>query len=314
MQTLFAVLLLAAFVVGEQVVNDRLVHTVNSFPGVTWTASMESPTAHLTREQATKLMGVKEGGPTLPHKTFGNVYAPPASFDARTQWPSCSSIKMIRDQSDCGSCWAFGAVETMSDRECIKRGYDVILSAEEMNSCRPICGDCGGGYPGCAFDSWITKGVVTEACLPYSLPGCDHHIENSTNPCPPVGYDTPECKNYCTTEGEQYVHYYSSDAYYVSGEIGLKNEIYASGPCEAVFTVYDDFLSYTGGIYHHVTGRSNGGHAVKVIGWGEENGTPYWLIANSWNEHWGEKGFFRMLRGNNECGIENSCYAGTPVV
>lgn len=56
--------------------------------------------------------------------------------------------------------------------------------------------------------------------------------------------------------------------------------------------------------------------AVKIIGWGEateqEGGAPYWLIQNSWGPKWGEAGFFRMLRGKDECGIESNVAAGTP--
>ena len=44
------------------------------------------------------------------------------------------------------------------------------------------------------------------------------------------------------------------------------------------------------GVYQHVTGDMLGGHAIKILGWGEENGTPYWLAANSWNSDWGDKG------------------------
>lgn len=47
----------------------------------------------------------------------------------------------------------------------------------------------------------------------------------------------------------------------------------------------------------HTTGDALGGHAVKLIGWGTENGTPYWLVMNSWNETWGDKGMFKILRG-----------------
>jgi C1A family cysteine protease len=51
--------------------------------------------------------------------------------------------------------------------------------------------------------------------------------------------------------------------------------------------VYDDLLSYKGGIYVHQGGKLDGGHAVKLVGWGVENKVPYWIIANSWNEDWG---------------------------
>jgi cathepsin B len=49
-----------------------------------------------------------------------------------------------------------------------------------------------------------------------------------------------------------------------------------NGPVEAAFSVYSDFLEYKSGVYHHTTGSFLGGHAVKIVGWGVENGTPYW--------------------------------------
>jgi len=80
---------------------------------------------------------------------------------------------------------------------------------------------------------------------------------------------------------------------------------------EASFSVYQDFETYTSGVYIHTTGSYLGGHAVKIIGWGMSGTTPYWTVANSWNTDWGEKGFFRIIRGVNECGIEGSIVAGT---
>jgi len=85
-----------------------------------------------------------------------------------------------------------------------------------------------------------------------------------------------------------------------------------NGPVEAAFTVYADFLSYKSGVYKHVTGSEDGGHAIKILGWGVENGEDYWLVANSWNSDWGDKGFFKILRGSNECGIEGEIVAGLP--
>lgn len=82
------------------------------------------------------------------------------------------------------------------------------------------------------------------------------------------------------------------------------------GPFEVAFEVFADFLTYKGGVYQRKKGRFLGGHAVKVVGYGVDNGVKYWTIANSWNENWGEKGFFRILRGNNECEIEEKGVAG----
>ena len=66
------------------------------------------------------------------------------------------------------------------------------------------------------------------------------------------------------------------------------------------------------GVYRHVTGGVLGGHAIKIMGWGTENGSPYWLVANSWNTDWGDHGYFKILRGHDECGIESSVVAGRP--
>ena len=64
-------------------------------------------------------------------------------------------------------------------------------------------------------------------------------------------------------------------------------EIYTNGPVEGTFEVYTDFMSYKSGVYKHTTGSLEGGHAIKIIGWGTENGTDYWLICNSWTVTWG---------------------------
>lgn len=85
-----------------------------------------------------------------------------------------------------------------------------------------------------------------------------------------------------------------------------------NGPVEGAFTVYEDLLLYKDGVYVHVHGKMLGQHAIRILGWGEENGTLYWIIANSWNTDWGNNGFFKILRGSNHCGIEDSIVAGLP--
>jgi len=53
-----------------------------------------------------------------------------------------------------------------------------------------------------------------------------------------------------------------------------------------------------------------GGHGIKILGWGTESGTDFWLVANSWNNDWGLNGFFKIRRGTDECGIEDEIVAG----
>lgn len=92
----------------------------------------------------------------------------------------------------------------------------------------------------------------------------------------------------------------------------MMTDLFKNGPMEVSFTVYEDFLTYRSGVYQHKKGRALGGHAVKLIGWGVEDGTPYWLIVNSWNEGWGDQGLFKILRGKNHCGIERGAVSGIP--
>ena len=93
---------------------------------------------------------------------------------------------------------------------------------------------------------------------------------------------------------------------------GIQTELYNNGPMEGAFTVYEDFFSYKSGVYYHVSGGVAGGHAIKVIGWGTENGLNYWLCANSWGTSWGLSGFFKIKQG--DCGINQQMYACTPQV
>lgn len=79
------------------------------------------------------------------------------------------------------------------------------------------------------------------------------------------------------------------------------------------FIYFDSIKKNVAGVYKHVQGNVLGGHAIRILGWGVENDTPYWLIANSWNSDWGDNGYFKILRGEDHCGIESSITAGIPV-
>eukprot|EP00123_Amoebidium_parasiticum_P002752 comp14030_c1_seq1/m.9878 comp14030_c1_seq1/g.9878 ORF comp14030_c1_seq1/g.9878 comp14030_c1_seq1/m.9878 type:complete len:144 (-) comp14030_c1_seq1:525-956(-) len=90
-------------------------------------------------------------------------------------------------------------------------------------------------------------------------------------------------------------------------------EIYHHGPITSVFEVYTDFSAYKSGVYIKTpTANYTGGHTTVVVGWGEENGVPYWTCINSWNKLWGHHGFFNIRRGTNEVAIESDMTAGIP--
>jgi cathepsin B len=84
----------------------------------------------------------------------------------------------------------------------------------------------------------------------------------------------------------------------------MQIEIMTNGPITVGMNVYMDLFTYEDGIYSHVTGDFAGGHAVYIVGWGEREGVKYWIVVNSWSDAWAQNGTFKILRGQNECGIE----------
>jgi len=314
-------------------IRQSIVDTVNSAK-TTWTAHVSSRWRGQPIDSIKRQLGVLDVNPPVWKKpaikvaTGFDMAALPTEFDSRTNWPQCPSIGEIRDQSDCGSCWAFGAVEAGTDRICIATNgtNKAHLSAEDMTGCCTSCGfGCGGGDPGSAWSWMTTTGVVTGGnyddfswCSSYSLPNCDHHTTGKYQPCPATEYPTPACPTACdsnSTYGTPYPsdkHIFSSSYSVPSDPAQIQQEIMTNGPVEAAFTVYADFESYKSGVYQHTTGDELGGHAVKILGWGVDapTNTPYWLVANSWNADWGEQGFFRIIRGVDECGIEDYIVGG----
>jgi len=306
--------------------SPKLIETVNN-AGVSWTAGKNFYFMGKTVADAKRLCGVKRSDSVqLAVRQVRPAAAIPVSFDSRQQWGSiCPSTSEIRDQSDCGSCWAFGAVESQTDRVCIaSQGANTAhLSAEDMLSCCDSCGmGCDGGDPGAAMQYWVDSGVVDggnyggTGCAPYTLPMCDHHVNGTLGPCPSQEYPTPACPAPTCNNSETWANakHFASQAYQVPSDVpSIQTEIMTYGPVEVAFTVYQDFLTYRSGVYTHTTGEELGGHAVKMLGWGVwTDGTPYWIIANSWNTEWGNKGYFLIARGTDECGIEDYVVAGTP--
>jgi len=259
----------------------------------------ENPLHHKSHEAVIGMLGtIFDTDSDFPEPTYSaSNLALPLNFDSRSQWGSC--IHPIRDQASCGSCWAFGSSEALSDRFCIASGgkTNVVLSAEDLVACDTSDLACDGGYLNKAWNYLATTGIVSETCFPYTS---DKGA-------------VPNCPRSCTGSGTWTKYKCDSNSVVTARTItGIQNEIYANGPMETSFNVYSDFMNYKSGIYQHTSGYLEGGHAIKVLGWGVEGGLEYWLCANSWGTSWGEAGFFRIAYG--ECGIDSAVYGCTPSV
>jgi len=279
----------------DLILDQALVDSINSAQG-SWKAEMSPRFQGVTVREVKALLGTDLSVESnLPVHSYDDVSDVPASFDATTQWPDF--IHPIRNQEQCGSCWAFAASEVLSDRYGIATNgsENAVLSPESLVSCDKTDMGCQGGNLNNAWNYLRDTGITTDKCFPYTA----------------GGGNAPACQSTCT-DGSAMKLYKSADAYNLKSVADIQKDIMTNGPVEAGFTVYKSFMSYKSGVYtkHWYEFSALGGHAVKIVGWGTEDKTDYWLIANSWGPTWGLEGFFKIKRGVNECGIESQVYAG----
>ncbi|XP_077991337.1 putative peptidase C1-like protein F26E4.3 [Glandiceps talaboti] len=233
----------------------------------------------------------------------------PESFDAREKWPGL--VHGIMDQGDCGCSWAFSTTGVASDRLSIqsKGSMTMMLSPQHLLSCntRRQRG-CQGGYLDRAWWYMRKRGVVSHDCYPY-----DNGHQDKKGSC------AMPSKNVGSCPGGRWVDndlYRCTPPYRISAkEKDIQHEIMENGPVQATFQVKEDFFMYKRGVYQYTRladshKRAVGHHSVKIIGWGSEYSyfgkeLKYWLCANSWGTSWGENGYFKIARGENECGIES---------
>ena len=255
---------------------------------------MNSKFVNMTLAQAKRLMGTKRDPKrraALPVSTEPAPAAIPAHFNGTQAFPQCAGvIGHIRDQSDCGCCWAFGSTESFNDRLCVATNATTLLSPQDTCSCCNSghgcsSGGCDGGFTEDAFNYFMTYGLVSggdspdkgkgDSCFPYQLEQCGHHEASPLIPCPqvcsPGECATPKCPTTCSEK--TYATAWAADkrkaaggAYRLTSVAQAQADIVKYGSISAAFTVYSDFLTYTGGVYTHKSGSELGGHAVKIYG------------------------------------------------
>jgi cathepsin B len=292
----FAAIFLATCALGRLVNDPQAIAELNSHPGITWTAGPNERFEGMTTEHMKSLLLPRNYSAMfaplnakLPIRTFPQGRELPVNFDCRQAW--AGHIHGIPNQGGCGSCWCFSAVTVLSDRYAIVRGDVGMLSFQEVTSCDKTDGGCAGGWPINAFNFVIQNGGIhQDSCYPYTS-GSDGQTRNCGD------------GNHCGGAAK-----YKPTSAYSLGKgdwNGMMVDMVKQGPVSVCFDVYDDFGNYKSGVYKHVSGKFDGGHCVRLLGWGVENGVNYWLVANSWGTGWGDQGLFKIERGINECQIEN---------
>jgi C1A family cysteine protease len=217
---------------------------------------------------------------------------PPVAAPASLDWRSYNGenfVTPIRDQSSCGSCWAFASTTALESATLITNdtpGVNLDLSEQVLVSCADA-GDCGGGSHNESSDYIRDVGLPLESCYPYTATNGD-------------------CADACST--------YRTATYRIAGWSWvattaptvalLRDALYTNGPLITTMVVYTDFFSYGGGVYAYAWGVLEGGHAVLIVGYSDAG--QYFIAKNSWGTGWGESGYFRIAYSQ----LDNSVHFG----
>ena len=189
---------------------------------------------------------------------------------------------------------------------------------------------CYGSSLTSAFTYLYIYGTVLEKCIPFQKDTGyrKYDLSKTTNLLnAPVCLDmTGQIGDACVDSiydpktglqtGTAQEFYRTMTVFAIIGEINMLHQIYTYGPIATGFMVYEDFYS-TFDAKHDIyqwdrKSKQIGGHAVVVVGFGVSNGQKYWLVRNSWGTEWGDKGYFKILRGFNECEIESNAVGCIP--
>jgi len=224
------------------------------------------------------LMEQPAGVPRSQHVLGGK--APQASVD----WRTSGAVTPVKNQGQCGSCWAFSTTGAVEGSYKIKSGQLVPLSEQQLVDCAGSSGNqgCNGGFMDYAFE-WIMKnGICSEKDYPYT--GRDGTCKKTCKPVTKVaGYKD-------VTAGS---------------ESALLDAVTTTPVSVAIEADQSAFQFYRSGIFTAACGRQLD-HGVLAVGYGTQGSQDYWIVKNSWGASWGEQGYIRMIRNKDQCCIADA--------
>ena len=214
-------------------------------------------------------------------------YRPEDPRLSEIDWRSKGMVTSVKNQGQCGSCWAFSAVATIESAWAIQAGSLYNISEQELVDCSRPEGNfgCEGGLMDDAFNYTIVNhGLCLDMEYPYTAK------DGKCQPCRPV-VTIMGCHDIQTgnvTENEEAMLVAVS-----KGPISVG--VYAGNALwyHYIGGILDDLDCLPGDI----------DHGVVIVGYGTEAGKDYWIIKNSWGADWGESGYIRIIRGKNMCRI-----------
>lgn len=244
-----------------------------------------------SKEFSTKYIRGGYMGNVTYRKRFYNwslLYENKTVLPTSVDWTTQGAVTPVKDQGQCGSCWAFSATGSMESTWFLKNGSLISLSEQQLVDCSSAQGDqgCNGGLMDYAFQYVVSnKGISSEAAYPYTATG-PNTCESKPLVAMITGYkDVPP-----------------------GSEVALMTALTEQPVSVAVEADQDAFQFYSGGVLTAACG-SQLDHGVLAVGYGTQGGQDFYKVKNSWGASWGEKGYILLGRGsqygsNGQCGIQ----------
>jgi len=258
------------------------------------TYSYLTPFADLSKEEFAQRNGFDLAGQdlsTAPLADRLDTSSLPDSFD----WRGQGAVNPIKDQKQCGSCWAFATVANIEGAGFVTNKKLLSLSEQELVDCdKGQDQGCQGGLPSNAYKFMISSktGLEKETAYPY------------------------KAKNgQCKAEASEEKAFVGDWVSISKDEDQIAAAVMKYGPL-AIGINAGPMQTYSGGIAHPsklLCNPSKLDHGVAIVGFGVESGTKYWVIRNSWGASWGEQGYYRIVRGTGACGLNTMVTTATKI-
>jgi len=200
-------------------------------------------------------------------------------------WVAKGAVTGIKDQGQCGSCWAFSTTGSIEGAVFLKYSHLTSLSEQELVDCAGSYGNagCNGGLMDSAFKYVEANGLCLESAYPYTAK------------------DGTCKKTSCTASTNSKITSYK-DVAHTENALGAAVDI--TPISIAIEADQSGFQLYKSGVFCGVCGQSLD-HGVLAVGYGTSAGTDYWKVKNSWGTSWGEAGYIQICRNKNECGLSD---------